>query len=493
MINPLLDQFLSGNQVYLDYLERWKYLYNSYVGGEIYQEAGYLTRYQLESDNEYISRLRATPLDNHCRGVINIYNSFLFREKPNREFKELENISELNDFLKDADYEGRSFDNFMKEVSAWSAVFGHCWIIMSKPNIGARSRADEMENGIRPYVSLLTPLVVLDWSWERSPSGKYQLSYLRYVEEINGSVQTIKEWIQTEIKTTTVDSDNNTIDTETIEVNELGLIPAVIAYNSRSIIRGVGISAIDDIADAQKFIYNATSEVDQSIRLDSHPSLVVTPETIVGTGSGAIIKVPDNLDPGLKPYVLDFSGASIQSIYTAIDNTVKSIEKMANIGSIRATESRVMSGVAMETEFQLLNARLSEMADNLELAEEQLWRLFCMYQNLPYAIHISYPGSFNIKNADNEINQLATAAATNPVDARVKAGIDMRILDWLDLDEDEVTAMMNNTLIDLDNVPEDEGVYKPKLFINPVTGESILSTNEQQQLELVRVGWVENE
>jgi hypothetical protein len=36
----------------------------------------------------------------------------------------------------------------------------------------------------------------------------------------------------------------------------------------------------------------------------------------------------------------------------------------------------------METEFQLLNAKLSEKADNLELAEEQMWRLFAIYQGL---------------------------------------------------------------------------------------------------------------
>ena len=144
--------------------------------------------------------------------------------------------------------------------------------------------------------------------------------------------------------------------------------------------RGIGISDITDIADAQRAIYNCNSEIEQSIRVDSHPSLVKTPETQAGVGAGSIIQMPENLDPGLKPFILEYNGASVESILSTIKHTTEAIDKMANTGAVRATESRSMSGVAMETEFQLLNARLAEKADNLELAEEQLWTLFAQYQ-----------------------------------------------------------------------------------------------------------------
>ena len=441
----ITKELLSGNLLYNTYIDRWRYLYRSFVGGLEYRDAGYLTRYQLETNIEYAARCAATPLDNQCKSVISVYNSFLFRESPDRDFAEYNESPLLEDFLQDADLEGRSLDNFMKEVSTWSQVFGHTWIIMSKPNVGATTLADEQAMGVRPYVSLLTPLVVLDWAWKRSVDGRYELEYLRYVEEMNGSVQTIKEWTKTEIRTHIIDIDHETVDDTTIEVNGLGIIPAVISYSDRSIVRGIGVSAIDDIADMQRYIYNALSEADQSIRLDSHPSLVKTSDTEVGTGAGSIITIPDNLPPSANPYILDFNGASIDSIYTVINNTVNSIEKISNIGSIRATEGKVMSGVAMQTEFQLLNSRLSSIADNLELAEEQMWKLWCQYQGIAYDFEIEYPGSFAIHDTDNEIQQLQTAksAATDP---RILAAIDAKILEWLDLDEDEVTATMNVVL-----------------------------------------------
>jgi hypothetical protein len=445
---------VSGNSLYSTYRPQWKYLLESYIGGEEYRNANHLTKYQLESEYEYQARLRATPLDNHCRSVISVYNSFLFREEAERNYGTMPETPELLDFLRDADYEGRSLNSFMKEVATWSAVFGHSWIIVAKPNVGAATKADEQALNVRPYVNLLTPLVVLDWQWTRSPSGRFTLDYFKYLEDVNGDIQTIKEWTTDAIRTVVVDIANNTVNSNSIENNELGYIPAVICYNNRSTVRGIGVSDISDIADAQRFIYNATSEVEQSIRLDSHPSLVKTPETNAGIGAGSLIQIPDNLDPGLKPYLLDFKGANIENIYKSIDHTIASIDKMANTGAARSTLNQAMSGVAMETEFQLLNARLSEKADNIELAEEQMWQIYADYQGTTWDGNIEYPGSFNIRDTGNEIAQLKVAADTGPVDARVKQAIDMKILDWLDLDEDEIGALQDVTIMNPDLIKE---------------------------------------
>lgn len=486
---------VSGNKLYESYSAQWRYLLESYLGGEEYRRAQHLTRYQLETDGEYQARLRTTPLQNHCQSVISVYQSFLFREEPDREFSNNTESFELEMFLRDADHDGRSLNAFMKDVATWSSVFGHAWIIVAKPNVGAVTRADEQAQGIRPYVNLLTPLVVLDWEWSRQPNGKYELTYFKYLEDVNGDVRTVKEWTKETIRTITVNVQNSTVNEDIIETNGLGKIPAVCAYNGRSTVRGIGVSDIADIADAQRFIYNATSEIDQSIRLDSHPSLVKTPETNAGIGAGSLIHMPENLDPGLKPYLLEFSGASIDAIYTAINNTIASIDKMANTGAVRATESRTLSGVAMETEFQLLNARLSEKADNLELAEEQMWDLWFMYQGEQWMGSVDYPGSFNIRDTGKEIEQLQIAANTNPADPRVKAAIDMKILDWLELDEDELTALRDTRIVNLDTVPEedDKYVFEPHIMVDPITGEQRNVVTQEEHIVLANQGWYHKE
>ena len=365
IVDEQLGRIATGNRQYAYNRTTWRYLLESYLGGEDYRRGQHLTKYQLETDQEYGARLRTTPLENHCKAVINVYNSFLFKECPERNFGSMpETMPELVSFLEDADLEGRSLDAFMKDVSTWASVFGHCWILVVKPNIGAITRADEVAAGVRPYLVLLNPLSVLDWRWERSASGYYDLKRLKYIEDINGSIQTIKEWTPETITTWVVDYDKRTLITETVEPNELGEIPAITAYSTRSTVRGMGVSDISDIADLQKSIYNMLSEVEQTIRMDSHPSLVKTPETNAGTGAGSIISIPENLDPGLKPYLLEYGGASLSSIYEAITHATETIDKLANTGSVRATTAKIASGVAQQTEFQLLNAKLAEKADN---------------------------------------------------------------------------------------------------------------------------------
>lgn len=435
IVDDQLGRIASGNRFYAYQRSQWRYYLESYLGGEDYKRGQHLTRYQLETDAEYAERLKTTPLENHVRATVSVYNSFLFQTCPERDFGSMTGMPELDSFLEDCDMEGRSLDSFMKDVSTWSSVFGHCWIMMAKPNINAATRADEIAAGVRPYLNLLTPLNVLDWKWERSTNGYYDLKYLKYIEDINGSLQTIKEWTPEIIKTTHVDFTTRAITGETIEANLLGCIPAVCAYNTRSAVRGIGVSDIGDIADLQKSIYNMLSEVEQTIRMDSHPSLVKTPETLASAGAGSIIHMPENLDGALKPYLLEYNGASVDSIYKAIEHATDAINKLANTSGVRSLTTKVMSGIAMQTEFQLLNAKLSEKADNIELAEEQMWRLFAQYQGYVWDGEIEYPDSFSINDEESEYTMLKMAkdAATGP---EALAIIDQKIIDLVTDDTD---------------------------------------------------------
>jgi len=476
-LNDAIAKAASGNDTYDTYKPHWQYLLESYLGGEEYRRAEHLVKYQLETESEYQSRLRTTPLDNHCASVISVYNSFLFRTEPERELGAIENTFEVQDFLEDADFDGRSLNSFMKDVSTWSSVFGHCWVIVAKADVDATTLADEQAQGVRPYLSVLTPLVVLDWHWQRSASGRFTLAFLKYIEDVNENVHTIKEWRPESIRTIVVNMEDDIIESDEIVPNGLGKIPAVCVYNKKGVTKGIGISDIGDIADAQRFIYNATSEIDQSIRLDSHPSLVKTPETNAGIGAGSIIHMPDNLDPGLKPYVIEFSGASVDKILGAITHTIGSIDKMANTGAVRATESRTMSGVAMETEFQLLNAKLSEKADQLELAEEQIWQLWCDYAGIQWQGAIEYPGSFNIRDTGSEIAQLKMASEAAPNNAQVQKAVAMQVLDWMEVDYDEETMTQMEE-------------FQPHIMTDPVTGESRTVQSQQEHLELAAQGWI---
>lgn len=420
----------AQHQFYMRNRDRWQFLYESYVGGQEYRNGGHLNRYQLENSAEYQNRLRNTPLSNECQSVIQTYISFLFRTPPERHMEGWEYLPDVEEFLRDCDMEGRDLDSFMKQAAIWSSVFGHSWIIMTKPSVGAETQGQEIALGSRPYLNLITPLVMSDWRWERTINGRYRLVYIKYVEEVVDKITIIKEWTPEIIKTWEMDTYAQRATIRSIEVNELGEIPAIIVYNQRSVVKGVGVSDINDIADLQKMIYNLTSENEQAIRLDGHPSLVVPESAQLGSGAGALIILREGADAGQNPYYLESNGVSVANIHSSIDKLRESIDKISFTGGVRATESRTMSGVAMETEFALLNAKLSEKADNLELAEEQMWELYGLYTNREWQGEIKYPDSFNIRDEQREftILQQAKAASTDPAVLRV---IDEQILEAL--------------------------------------------------------------
>ena len=438
---------LSENDTYQSYKTRWRYLLESYLGGDEYRSGGHLIRYQTETDQEYTARLKSTPLDNHCQSVVSVYTSFLFKEAPFRELKNIENSPVYNDFMRDCDFEGRTLDHFMKDLSIWASVFGHAWMMLIKPNVGANTQADEFMVGARPYLTMLTPMVVIDWEWERLPTGKYELSYFKYIEDINGDVYTVKEWTQFAVRTSVVDSVNkNFVQPPLVEDNSLGFIPAVCYYNKRSSVRGIGVSDIKDIADQQRFIYNAKSEAQQSIMLNTHPSLVKTENTQAGIGAGAIIQVDESIDPALKPYLLEFNGASIQSIYQSIDQAETMIDKIANTGAIRSTESRRLSGVAQEQEFQMLNAKLSDKANSIELAEEQMWQMWAVYQNLNYQGVIEYPRSFNLRDAQRDLEMIMNATTLNIPSESLRKQMAV-VVSELILDDDAVLQQIRDEIM----------------------------------------------
>ena len=184
----------ATNLLYNRQRDRWQFLLDSYNGGDDFRAGAYLTRYQLESDREYQSRLKTTPLDNQCKSLISLYISFLFRTTPSRQWDAFEQTPVLADIIEDADLDGRDMNAFMKDVAILSSVFGHVWVCVAKPDIQAVTLADELAADVRPYLNVFTPLTVTDWRWARRPNGSYGLEYIKYVEEVNDTETIIREW-----------------------------------------------------------------------------------------------------------------------------------------------------------------------------------------------------------------------------------------------------------------------------------------------------------
>ena len=146
------------------------------------------------------------------------------------------------------------------------------------------------------------------------------------------------------------------------------------------------------------------------------------------------------MDASLKPYQMQPSGGNLDAVRNSIKDKVEAINRMSHMGAVRGTEAMTMSGVALQTEFQMLNAKLSEKADLLELAEEQLWILFCEWQGITPDVEIFYPDAFDLRDYDKELMFLQQMKATGIKSITLSQQIEKKISDLILDDEDLAKA-----------------------------------------------------
>jgi len=468
---------------YTKRINQWRFLQDSYEGGIAYKEKNYLTRYVNETESEYRQRVIQTPFDNHCKSIVSIYNSFLFKNAVVREFGIYSDNPLVLSILKDADRENRNLDVFMSEVNVVASIFGHALVIVDKPEVSVNTRAEEINQDIRPYLTIFNPIQVLDWDYKQNPNGTFYLAYLKVFESGDHDTYTLKEFTPDTITRHFVEKD--TIERSETFNNPLGEIPAVIIYSSRSPIRGIGNSDIDDIADVQRSIFDANSEIEQITRLSNHPSLVTTPQVKASAGAGAIIQIPEDTEPGLKPYLLQPSSANIDSVRATIKDRVETINRMANLGGVRQQESKKISGVALEQEFELLNAKLSAKANNLELGENQIWDLICKWSDWnKEEIDIFYPDSFNARDKEVSFELLSKAKLIASVSPTLYNNICYQIAELFVEDADELEIIFNEiknktTLTHDTTTPQNRSAHIQEMIMEGLEDNEILALHSE--------------
>lgn len=430
------EQLSQVNPGYSANYRRWDYLARSYEGGMTYTQGGFLRKYINEDSgpgDQYAQRLLSTALDNHVRAVIDTYRSYLFKTEPSRTGIIFER-DDIDEFIDDCDLDGMDLDAFMKNLNDTASIFGSAWVLVDKPAYKAATRAEEIALGIRPYLTMYAPAMVLDWKYERDITGRQVLVYVKIIEESTATYDVIKVWTSDRVESykvsksgvnvtqkayqgsTVYDSANIVSTYDRIismeeYINPLGYIPMFCYQLGYTNWKGIGTSEVSDIADAQRVIYNLCSEMEQNIRVSSHPSLVKTADTDAAGGAGAVINMPEHLNGDMKPYLLQPTGATVDSILAAINHHIESINRMAHLSSVRATVQSTRSGIAIEAEFMLLNSKLADRANSLKDAEEKIWDLYFawMAEAMPEEFDVEYETSFSLRDTQRELDQFKTA------------------------------------------------------------------------------------
>lgn len=402
------EELQKTHPVYETFKDQWTFFVRSYFGGERYRKGNYLLQHPFESDATYKRRKQIAYFYNFCAPVVDIFVSLLYKVPPERNFGSLENDPLFEDFRNDADLEGNTFDEFIREAQRYASIYGRISVIVDKPAMEAITQAEATEQGIRPYLNLITPENITNWTFVRLENGKVVLDSVHIVEQWgkDNKPEIVRVWTRVGWELFNLkDTEDSKGDIIPIDfgTHGLGVVPLVNFYNKNAITRMSGISDLEDIADINKNIYYLCSDAKEIIENTAFPMLAmphekgsedkktVGPTNIVGF---------DPAEPNAKPFWLEAPHSSLPQIHTERSDNIQQIFKIANLSGIKSSGDgkQPWSGIALEIENQQRNAVLSEKADNAEQFENKVLTLWALWEGKEFDGSSTYKDNFSIKD-----------------------------------------------------------------------------------------------
>lgn len=410
---PTKEELLAVHPEYKIWFPEWELFIRSYFGGKRYRDGGYLFQYPLESNNNFTRRKAQAFFYNNCKPIVDIFVSLLYKREPTRVYGSLTNDPLFDSFLADADMEGNTFSQFIREVNRWASVYGRVSVVVDKSPVGVETQAQAIESDVRPYTSIITPENVIDWSFSRLSNGRLALDWIKIVESWGGTERPtiIRIWDRMRWRLFTVDpkkGNNTNVNPNTIGIHNLGVVPVVTFYNQNSGVKMIGISDLEDTSYINRNIYSLCSNAQEIIENTAFPMLAL-PDRKTGaseeveTGVSSILSFDPDV-AGKSPYWMEPPHTSLPAIEIRIERNIKEIYRIANLSGIKTSDSKQpWSGIAMDIENQQRDASLAEKADNMEQGEIQLLKIWALWEGKKFDGSIEYSNDFSLKDLDRDI------------------------------------------------------------------------------------------
>ena len=418
---------LQTHADYDSFLPEWRFFVRSYFGGMRYSEGNYLVQHPFESSSNYERRKDIAYYYNYCQPIVDIFVSLLFKKEPTRDFGLLTKDPLFVQFQADADLTGNTLSQFVREAQRFAAVYGRISVIVDKPAVSVLTQAQARDEGIRPYLTMITPENILNWRYVRLRNGRSVLDMVTVVEDRDkdGKPSSIRIWDRQGWQFYVIDEktkDGDALTPVDSGFHDLGVVPLVNIYNKNSVTRMVGLSDIEDIAGINKNIYYLCSDAQEIIENTAFPMLAMPydksgPEQ-KETGPKNIMEFdPDAANA--KPYWLEAPHSSLNEIREYVSQHRRNMFQMANLLGIYISGESVQppAGIALEIENQQRDAVLAEKADNIEQAELQILTMYALWEGKKFDGSVKYQRDFSIRDLDMNTQNIINLLQSNTVES----------------------------------------------------------------------------
>lgn len=463
-----VQQLKAKNPLYESYAPEFKKFREAYSGGKDFKNTSHVRRFYSDRPEDYENILGITPTTNICKNLIENRVNTVFAVEPVRHLffnqgsatLDIDTAPGLRSFVTDCTFTGQSFTDFMEEVATQASVYGHSWILIDKPNELEINVDNPNEN--RPYLQLITPQQVIDWSYTYI-GGQQVLSYIKIVVSEDkdgttyligkigyGSVPTTMEMYSVK-KDEMLDDDNVVQEVYSVELPQGMGIPCVKCYAKKDpTTMTFGISDIRDAVYYQRFLVNLDREAYESIIYKKSilklPSEVETPE---GGGLGIVRGDVEELD-AVEFAVPDT--ADIDSVRGYIDNVMERCGAMCGLQTQTGKQAR--SGESFYQERQDMYRQATQKSRNLEITENAIFDLYAKWQLLSFTGMIEYDTNYSERDTEMKLVNLEKAREINK-----------------ELQSDLVNTIIERELVSLIGNQEDLSSLGMKQEFTPVESE----------------------
>lgn len=453
----LMDKIISGeltaedlsstHELYDKYYDEWRFLNAAYEGVRALLAWGVIKRHERESETNYDRRIDEAYGFSYSRSIVDIFNSYLFKKDYPRTIPmALANQEQWLAFMDDANLEQQDFDDFFVEQARQSSIQGHVGILVDMPKRAEgeiETKAEELSQGVYPYVAAYKPTYILDWQWERDAvTGRRVLTYLKLLDdddyyriwtrdywqiwEIIQNTDTNVEKVDEYITSPGPKAEQLGMAAKMLDSgdNPLGEIPFVWLWNEHSTIdKEIGKSDINDISRIDGSIIRNMSQIEEIINYAAFP-MMRKPQVAEGStdtddevGVTAVLEFDPEMPESKPDWLSAEVSGPIQATLEVVAKKINEIYRSSNVGGMTATQeaSPAKSGVALKVEFQMLNSKLVKKAKNVVRAKREVvdfWLKWVgLYESYNSEVEFSYIKTFEVEDLMADLENILTSGA----------------------------------------------------------------------------------
>ena len=412
--NFLMDSYEGGQDYIGEYIDA---SHKVYAGGQAVKIAQqtHLFKYKKERTDDFKQRVNMSYYYNFCAPIVDIYTNHLFKNPIAENWGSIENLIEYR--TENIDRMDSSIYEFRKEVADLAQIYGHCYVVVDKPNpaMDIRTLQDQIDNSVFPYFTIFHPQQIVNWSldiygrpyWvlvrEERDGNQDPYNYdSQNLTQVNYRLWTVNEWVLY----------NGEGQEMRRAAHNMGQVPIVCVVNKKSKKHKsfMGISALADIAYIARDVYNSCSELKQVLREQTFAILTLQgsadeyDEVTVGTSKALLY--PDERE---RPGFISPPGENARVMFEHIEKQISAMFRLAKLegGSAQFNGQNAVSesGVSKAYDFNETNQALSDKADNLQDAEAKIWRLFAKWEGKEFDGSVVYPDEFSVQNLNDDLDE----------------------------------------------------------------------------------------